>query len=149
MLRVSCCAWDPFNAADMSTVERVQRRATRLVPELRPLPYEERLRELNLPSLQYRRCRGDMITMYLHYPRPLRLEKDDFFTPALTTRTRGHRLKIAKKPATSRVRRQHFSARVVTDWNGLPEDVVCVPSTNNFKNRLDKHWREIQYQTDK
>ena len=27
--------WGPFNAADMKLVERVQRRATRLVPELR------------------------------------------------------------------------------------------------------------------
>ena len=56
--------WGPFNQADRKLVERVQRRATRLVPELRSLPYEERLRKLNLPSLKNRRRRGDMVTMF-------------------------------------------------------------------------------------
>ena len=46
--------WGPFNKADQLLVERVQRRATRLLPDLRPLAYEERLRRLQLPSLQYR-----------------------------------------------------------------------------------------------
>ena len=32
-------------------------------------------------------------------------------------------------------------------WNKLPENVVTAPSTNAFKNRLDKHWanRELVY----
>ena len=46
--------WGPFNRADQRRVERVQRRATKLVPELRNLPYPERLQTLNLPSLYYR-----------------------------------------------------------------------------------------------
>ena len=70
-----------------------------------------------------------MITMYNIIHGRCDLNKHGFFTPALTTRTRGHRLKIAKKPATSGIGRQHFTARVVTDWNGLPvpEGVVCAP----------------------
>ena len=47
--------WGPFNMADKKLVERVQRRATKLVPEIRHLPYQERLQALGLPSLQYRR----------------------------------------------------------------------------------------------
>ena len=64
------------------------------------------------------------------------LDKDDFFSPAPGTRTRGHRLKVAKKPAISRVRRNHFATRVVSDWSALPEEVVCSPSTNVFKNPM-------------
>jgi len=30
---------------------------------------------------------------------------------------------------------------VVPHWNSLPEYVVTAPSTNTFKNRLDKHWQ--------
>ena len=56
--------WGPFNRADQRRVERVQRRATKLVPELRDLPYPERLQALNQPSLYYRRRRGDMIAVY-------------------------------------------------------------------------------------
>ena len=137
--------WGPFNIADMKLVERVQRRASRLVPELRHLPYEERLKKLRLPSLQYRRRRGDMVLMYNMMNGCCGLDKNDFFEPAPSTRTRGHRLKVAKKPATTRVRRNHFAARVVSDWNGLPEEVACAPSTNTFKNRLDKHWTKHLY----
>ena len=56
--------WGPFNAADRKLVERVQRRATRILPDLRHLTYEDRLKALKLPSLQYRRLRGDMILMF-------------------------------------------------------------------------------------
>ena len=45
-------------------MERVQRRATRLVDEIRTEPYSERLRLLGLPSLYYRRRRGDMIAVF-------------------------------------------------------------------------------------
>ncbi len=38
-------------------------RATKLVPELKDLPYEERLRQLHLSSLYYSRRRGDKIEM--------------------------------------------------------------------------------------
>ena len=65
------------------------------------------------------------------------------FSPTLSMRTRGHRLKFAKKRAVSRVRRNHFSTPVVSDWNALPEDVVCSPSLNTIKNLLDKHWRQM------
>ena len=47
-------------------VKKVQRRATKLVPELRDLDYTNRLVALNLPSLLYRRQRMhmDMITVF-------------------------------------------------------------------------------------
>ena len=45
-------------------IENIQRRTTKLVPELKNLDYGDRLRELKLPNLNYRRARGDMIEMY-------------------------------------------------------------------------------------
>ena len=45
-------------------LERVQHRATRIVPGLSKFSYEERLRILNLPTLEYRRNRGDAIEVY-------------------------------------------------------------------------------------
>ena len=64
LLEYGNLVWGPFNRADQKLVERVQRRATRMVSSLRHLPYEERLRALKLPSLYHRRRRGDMIFMY-------------------------------------------------------------------------------------
>jgi len=55
---------------------------------------------------------------------------------------KGHSLKLSLSRNRSRVRRMFFSQRVVADWNQLPQYVVDAPSTNAFKNRLDKHWRD-------
>ena len=49
---------------DIDAVEAVQRRATRMVPVLRHLDYESRLKVLNLPTLTYRHLRGDVIDVY-------------------------------------------------------------------------------------
>ena len=56
--------WAPFLIKDLEAVENVQRRASKLVPTLKNLTYEERLRKLGLPTLAYRRARGDMIETY-------------------------------------------------------------------------------------
>ena len=61
-------------------VEGVQR-VTRMLAEVRPLPYNERLRALNLPSLEHRRRRGDMIDAY-KYIRDIYLTSEPTFATA-------------------------------------------------------------------
>ena len=56
--------WSPFLICEQTSLEKVQRRATKLLPNLKNLPYEERLKILNLPTLKYRRLRGDLIQVY-------------------------------------------------------------------------------------
>ncbi len=48
--------WSPRYMKDIRAIENVQRRATKLIPELSDMPYEDRLRELSLPTLAYRRA---------------------------------------------------------------------------------------------
>ena len=45
----------------IESIEHVQRRASKQIPGLSQLSYEERLRKIKLPTLAYRRSRGDMI----------------------------------------------------------------------------------------
>ena len=144
-LEYGCSIWGPFNKADQKAVERVQRRATRLIPELQGKPYPERLRLLELPSLYYRRRRGDMIRTFQILHSELDLQPEYFFSPAQHSRTRGHQMKLNKELARSRVRRHSFSVRVVNDWNALPSNVILAPSLNQFKSRLDAHWAGIHY----
>ena len=56
--------WGPHYVADQQAIEGVQRRTTKLISSISHCPYRERLRILNLPSLNYRRLRGDMIFLY-------------------------------------------------------------------------------------
>jgi hypothetical protein len=58
--------WAPYRKKHTNKIEQVQKRATKqiLVPEMKNLNYEERLRKLKLPILVYRRVRGDMIEIY-------------------------------------------------------------------------------------
>ena len=93
--------WGPFNRADQRLIERVQRRATKLVPELKCLPYQERLRHLKLPYLYHRRRRGDMIDIFQIMTGGINIQPDQFFQPATSTSTRGHNLKLKKPQAAS------------------------------------------------
>ncbi len=60
----SSSVWSPYLKKDISTLERVQRRATKLVASIKDLSYSDRLRNLGLPTLEYRRIRYDMIQVY-------------------------------------------------------------------------------------
>jgi len=56
--------WGPNYKIDEDSIEKVQRKATKLVPSICHLPYEERLQYFGLPSLKYQRFHGDMIMAY-------------------------------------------------------------------------------------
>ena len=56
--------WNPHLIGDVQVLEKVQKLATKLVPDLRQLTYSDRLAALYLPSLLYRRKRMDMITVF-------------------------------------------------------------------------------------
>ena len=57
-------AWRPYRKKDIDMLERIQRRATKMVPELRDLSYEIRLLQCGLITLETRRLRGDQIEVF-------------------------------------------------------------------------------------
>ena len=138
--------WGPFFKGDIIAVEKIQRRATKMIPGLSQLSYEERLRELKLPSLVHRRRRGDMIQMHKIINDTVDVEKALFVNHQESV-TRGHNLKLRKTKATKLPRIHAFSNRVIDDWNELPAKAVNAPTTNSFKVELDRQWEDRMYNT--
>ena len=54
-------AWSPYLRKDIDMLKKIQRRASKLIPGLRDLTYEERLKECGLTTLETRRLRGGQI----------------------------------------------------------------------------------------
>ena len=101
-------------------LENAQRRATRLVPELRGL----RLVELNLSTLDYRRKRFDIIQVFKIIHKIDDIDMNDFFSFDENTKLRGHNLKLKKPRANKSVRANSFALRNIPVWNSLPTDTV-------------------------
>ena len=117
--------WSPHLRKDINTLERIQMRATKLVPELRHLTYNEHLRRLDLTTLEKRRLRGDLIETYKILSGKESIDIAKFFTLNDSLHNlRGHRYKLFKDRSHLNVRKFFFSQRVVDSWNKLPAHVV-------------------------
>ena len=68
LIETSVAVWAPYKKTDIAELERVQRRATKQVPGLKLLEYSERLIKIGLPTLVFRRLRGDMMKFSRLWP---------------------------------------------------------------------------------
>jgi hypothetical protein len=134
-------AWRPHLVKDIEVLERVQRRATRMINECKGRTYEERLRITGLTNLETRRTRADMIEVWKIMTGKEGIDERNFFTRHQGI-TRGHTKKLCKSNYRKDVLKFSFGNRVVNMWNKLPEDVISRDNLNEFKSRIDKFLRD-------
>ena len=134
--------WSPYYRMDIECLERVQRRMTKMIHNIRHLSYEDRLKSLNLHSLERCRVRGDMIEVCKWFKgfnkgditKVLKINSGD--------RTRSNRFKLDKFRFRRELGRNWFGNRVVDEWNRLPDQIINARSLNSFKNKIDQYMSE-------
>ena len=83
-----------------------------MIPELRDLSYEERLKECGLTTLETRRLRGDQIEGFKILNRYENIDRYLFFSLRKDSRTGGHEVKLVKEQCTLDIRKYSFSQRI-------------------------------------
>ena len=101
-------------------MERVQRRATKIISGLKDLTYEQRLEKMKLPSMCYRRLRGDLIEVFKYTHNIYKLS-DSLLELETRTNTRGHSYKLKKQRCNTTLRQHFFTQRIVDRWNSLQQ----------------------------
>ena len=132
------------------------------------MSYPERLKILDLTTLESRRLRGDLIEVFKILKGHDNIDRNIFFsqtlefvggiTPVELTNkydsgvnlylekqqdniTRGHSLKLVNNRYHYDLRKFSFAPRIDNVWNSLPEIVISAATTDTFKRRLDKFWQ--------
>ena len=127
-----------------------KRNFTKCIIGLKNYEYEERLRALNIPSLEYRRIRGDLIETFKIFNNlydPSTTKPLINLSPVYTNITRSNSLKIFKKRFNLNTYKYFFSNRVVNIWNNLSSDTVLTNNLNLFKNKVDSELSHLKFKT--
>jgi ribonuclease P/MRP protein subunit RPP40 len=131
--------WAPVLKRDIDLLEKVQRRATKIVHGLQNKQYEERLNILELQTVVYRRKRGDLIwTFKLLKNIKVSCRIDGMFSLKDNDGLRGLSLKLYHEKYKTRIRQNFLPNRVFdNNWNALPKCAVRWDSISKFKNQID------------
>ena len=140
-------AWAPWSEADKEILENVQRRAIRMVSGLKSADYKERLKELDMTTLEERRHQADMLYVYKILTGQEDVDRADWFAMASenvrTTRVAAHRLNLRVAHGRLEVRRNFFSVRVAGLWNDIPGHIKDQKTVTGFKNAYAKFRQHI------
>ena len=146
--------WSPYKKKDIDRIEKVQRHFTKRITNVKTLSYHDRLKTLKLPSLEYRRLRGDLIEVYkiTHNVYDHITTKDLFTlsnksTNCMNTRLDTNPYRLTKPHVKKRQTQMFFTNRIINVWNNLPIDVVNSKTLNLFKNQIDVFLNEYMYST--
>ena len=130
--------WSRCYRKDIGSLEAVQRRMTKMIQGLINLPYKNRLKRLNLHSLERRRTRGDMIEDFKLVKGINKGNIDQVYKFSSQERTRGNGYKLEKLRFRTDIGKYWFTNRVVNNWNRVSRHVVSAESIGSFKRRLDQ-----------
>ena len=136
--------WSPTLRADVERLERVQARATKLVPEIRYKGYARRLEDLDLFTLEQRRMRGQLIETFKIIRGFSQVDPNNYFVMC-DNPTRNHGWKVVPPRFHTAPKENFMLVKICGLWNRLPANVVNSPNVDTFKRRLDVILRDLHY----
>ena len=144
ILEYNTAIWNPHLLGDIANVERVQRRFTKMVCQKQNISFEgylDRLRLLQLDTLEIRRVKSDLILMFKIHNNHIDMDPDDFFTAkdsSYNLRSYNSHQLVLHKYSGSAVRHNFFTNRVTPTWNQLPNTLINSPDLATFKTRISQ-----------
>ena len=99
--------WSAHLRRDIDKMEKIQRRATKMIPEIRNHSYHQRIQDLDLMSLVQRRLQGQLIEVFKYLNRFTTASASGLFDYDLNDRTRNNGAKLIEKHFNTSVA-QHF-----------------------------------------
>ena len=143
-LEYAVSAWSPWHKKDVDMLEKVQHRATRRMSDVHGT-YPERLRQLELTTLEERRSRGDAIEVFKHLRGFLDVDHTTLFKTREQNepKTRHQRsfLPLEVPRARLDIRQNFFTVRGAKLWNSLPSTIRESKTVNAFKNAYDAYMK--------
>ena len=138
--------WRPYLKKDISSLEKIQKRYTKMIEGCKSLKYEQRLKKLKLTTVEERHKRLDMILTYKILNDTSNIYPKHFLK--LSDRAgRKNSKKLFKKIVNKELRKNGFTFRIIDKWNELPDQVVMADNVNMFKGEYDRLKREVGRQT--
>lgn len=133
--------WTPTSIEDKTKIEKIQRDFTRLVFKrcnLSYSSYSDRLKQINLKSLEYRRIFNDIVFMHKIINGLAGINFNDFFKYHESPYAlRGKRVRVETKlKCNSSLWLNSFFTRGPSLWNALPEEITKLECLKTFRQRL-------------
>ena len=136
------CVWNPRLKKDIILLESVQKSYTKRIKGMTHLSYEERLKKLNLPSLEQRRSYIDLVQTYRFY-RGIDSVDHSLFKMVSDTHERQTRqvqnLNFAIDKSNTEQRKSFYSVRAAQLWNSIPLEVKKSTSLSKFKESISAY----------
>ena len=134
--------WSPYMRYEVNAIEAVQRRITKRIVGSRDKSYGDRLQRCDILSLESRKIKRDMHTVFklIHGLHGITLEDACLYQCNSITHGRGVRFKQGQ--VINNAICNLFKYRIPQQWNSMPLNIVQCTNFTSFKRSLFVHLKE-------
>ena len=136
ILEYCCNVWSPYRLCEIKKIESIQRLFTKRLIGLKEMSYPERLKCLNVESLELRRIKFDL-SMYFKILHEFVDMPSHTLFQVRDIRTRSNGITLFNEKFERNFERYIFRNRCINIWNLLPHTVVNSNNLCLFKSRLN------------